>query len=263
MKSKIIPTFFLTAALTGLSVLSAWSADSQSDLSASDIVKQTLAKYASLTSYSDEGATVSTLGKTIAKSYIFTVKLARTNLYQVVWRQGSEISGAAWSAGNGDFLWMGKGFELKKCKDRETTLASATGISGGVAANLPGTFFDMNWGGLLHAYQSVFIRTPDDKVGEVDCFVLTHEAAGRANTVWIGKQDFLIHQIETDTSAKAVRAALEVQAQKNPQIRAMLDAPNTQLSQDVKSIETHRNIVINPTLSQANLDFQLPAGSTP
>jgi|SRR5882724_4004202 len=256
MKANIFPALCLAFALTGTGILSARADDVPAGPSAADIVKQSLAKYESLTSYSDEGVTVSTLGKTIAKSYLFTVKLARTNLYQVVWRQAGEIRGAAWSAGNGDFLWMGKGFELKKCKDRETAIASATGVSGGVAANLPGTFFGMNWGSLLRVHQADFVRAPDDKVGEVDCFVLTHDANGRVNTVWIGKTDFLIHQIENDTSGKAVREALEAQAKSNPQIRAMLDAADPQLSQDVKSIETHRNIVINPPLKPAELDFQ-------
>jgi len=259
VKAKILPAVYLALALTSIPSLSARADDSPT---AGDIVKQSLAKYASLTSYSDEGATISTLGKTIAKSYIFTLKLARTNLYQVVWRQAGEISGAVWSAGNGDFLWMGKGFELQKCKDRETAIASATGISGGVAANLPGTFFSMSWGGLLRAHQADFVRAADDKVGEADCFVLTHEADGRTNMVWIGKQDFLIHQIENDTSGKAVRQALEAQAQKNPQIRAMLDSSDPQVSQDVKTIETHRNIVINPPLKPADFDFQLPANMT-
>ena len=259
MKVKILLIFCLALTLAA-ATLPTLAADDPAG-PAADIVKQSLAKYASLTSYSDEGATVSTLGKTIAKSYLFTLKLARTNLYQVVWRQAGEISGATWSAGNGDFLWMGTGFELKKCKDRENALARATGVSGGVAANLPGTFFNMSWGGLLRAHQADFTRAPDDKVNDVDCFVLTHEANGRTNTVWIGKQDFLIHQIETDTSAKVVRAALEAQAQKNPEIRALLDSNDPQVSEDVKSIETHRNIVINPPLQPANLDFQLPAGA--
>ncbi|MDR3460180.1 MAG: hypothetical protein P4N60_22360 [Verrucomicrobiae bacterium] len=259
MKAKIFYTLSLALALTALATLPARAADEPAGPSAADIVKQSLAKYASLTSYSDEGVTVSTLGPTIAKSHIFTLKLGRTNLYQVVWRQAGEISGAAWSAGTGDYLWMGRGFDLQKCKDRETALASATGVSGGVAANLPGAFFNLSWGGLLRAHQTDFTRAPDDKVGEVDCFVLTHAADGRANTVWIGKQDWLIHQIENDTSSKAVRAALEAQAAKNPQIRAMLDSSDPQVSQDVKTIETHRNIVINPPLTPGNLDFQLPA----
>lgn len=260
MKAKTFPALCLAFTLA-TATLPVRAADDPATPSAADIVKQSLAKYASLTSYSDEGATVSTLGKTIAKSYLFTLKLARTNLYQIVWRQAGDISGATWSAGNGDFLWLGRGFELKKCKDRETALASATGISGGVAANLAGTFFNMGWGGLLRAHQADFTRAPDDKVSDVDCFVLTHEANGRANTVWIGKQDFLIRQIETDTGAKVVRAALEAQAKNNPQIRALLDSNDPQVSEDVKSVETHRNLVINPPLQPANLDFQLPAGA--
>ncbi|HEV2693983.1 MAG TPA: hypothetical protein VG347_13900, partial [Verrucomicrobiae bacterium] len=239
MKTKILLSLvcFVAAFVT----LPARSADASTNAptgpGAAEIAKQSSAKYASLTSYSDEGVTISTLGKTIAKSYLFTLKLARTDLYQIVWRQGDEIKGAAWSAGNGDSLWMGNGFEPKQFKNKDQTLAAATGISGGVAGNLPGTFFNMNWGGLLRTHQADFIRAPDDKVGDVDCFVLTYAAGGHANTVWIGQQDYLIHQVENDTSGKVVRAALEAQADKNPQIRALLNSGDPQLSQDVKSVE--------------------------
>jgi hypothetical protein len=261
MKAKII--LYVACGFAALATLPVRSADASTNIqagpSATDIAKQSAAKYASLTSYSDEGVTISTLGKTIAKSYLFTLKLARTNLYQIFWRQGDEIKGSAWSAGGGDFVWLGNGFEPRKFKDRDQALAGATAVSGGVAGNLPGTFFTTAWGGPLRIHQADFIRAPDDKVGDVDCFVLTHEASGHVNTVWIGKQDFFIHQVENDTSAKAVRAALEAQADKNPQIRALLDSGDPQISQDVKSIETHRNIVANLPLKPADFDYQVNA----
>jgi outer membrane lipoprotein-sorting protein len=259
MNVKIISSVCLTLALTAAG-LTARAADGPA---AADIVKQSLAKYASLTSYSDEGVAVATLGTTIASSYTFTLKLARTNLYQVVWRlpDGEETpKGVVWSAGEGNFVWMGKGFAPVKYKDRETAIASATGISGGVAASVPATFFNLPWGGLLRAHQADFTRAADDKVGDVDCFVLTNSADGRSIAVWIGKQDQLIHQVENDTSGKAVRAMLEAQAQKNLQIRAMLDASSDQVVQDVKSVETHRNIVVDPKLTEDDFHFQAGAG---
>ena len=259
MNARIFSALCLTLTLSGAASLTGRAADSPTGPTAADIVKLSLVKYASLTSYSDEGVTVATLGTTIASSYTFTIKLARTNLYQVVWRLPDEVyttKGVVWSAGDGNFLWMGKGSQPQKYRDREMAIASATGISGGAAASVPATFFNMPWGGLLRAHQTDFTRTADDKVGDVDCYVLTYSAKGRGTTVWIGKQDQLMHQIENDTSGKVVRAALEAQAQKNPQIRAMLDASGDQIAQDVKSIETHRNIVLNPGLTVEDFHFQ-------
>jgi len=266
MKSKSLHVFCVLALFTaGLSTMVP-AADNPASLSAADIIKQARAKYASLNSYSDEGTAVSTLGATTAASYNFTVKLARTNLYQVVWRKSDDLfmpKGVVWSAGSGDFLWMGKGFKPQQQKDMELALASATGISGGVAANIPGTFFNARWGGQLGATTAAAIRGADTKIGEVDCYVLTHNEAGRTNILWIGKQDFLIHQVENDTSGATLRAMMEEQAKKNPQIRAMLDASGSQLSHDVISIETHQNIVINPPLNRADFDFQVPAAPKP
>lgn len=266
MKMKLLQIFSLSVVLVNGAGRWLFAADGPADLSVADIVKQAQAKYASLTSYSDEGKSVAMLGARIASSYTFTVKLARTNLYQVGWWQEGEMfipKGMVWSAGNGDFLWMGKNFKPQKYTEKELALAGATGISGGAAASVPGTFFKMNWGNQLTAVTSQAVRKADEKIGDVDCYVLSHDLGGRTNILWIGKQDLLIHQVENDTSAAKMKAMLEAQAQKNPQIRAMLDTTGAQLLQESKSIETHQNIVINPTLTSTDFDFHVPAGSKP
>jgi len=264
---KVRSTTILTAILAGtlitMTSMPALAADKPTDLSAADIIKQAAQKYANLTSYSDEGATAATLGKITAASYTFTIKLARTNRYQICWWEPDNIyipKGVVWSADDGNHLWMGGDFTPRKCADREMALASATGISGGVAASIPGTFFKMNWGNQLGASTAAAKRQADEKVGDIDCFVLSHGEGGRTNTLWIGKSDFLIHQIENDTSAALLKKTLEDQAKTNPQLRSVLDSSGTQMFQDSKSIEIHRNIKLNPSLTAKDFDFHVPAG---
>src|SRR5476651_2259292 len=179
------------------------SSDGTGDnLQTSEIFKKAQDTYAALTSYSDEGKTVATLnGTTITTT--FKIRLARPNLYQIEWEQEqtSESSfsttktktQAVWSAGDGDFLEMlGRG--AQKLKDKETALSGATGISGNAAASIPGTFFKMNWGNQLGRPVAGEKPQADEKMGAVDCYVFTDELKkGITRTLWIGKQDFLIH----------------------------------------------------------------------
>ena len=125
----------------GTTALVLWSRLAGNNLPQGEIIKRTQEKYALLKSYSDEGRTVATLnGTTITTT--FTIRLARPNLYQSTGRsrclQAMPKKGAVWSAGEGDFLRMGSG--AKKQASQELALASATGISGGATATVPGTF---------------------------------------------------------------------------------------------------------------------------
>ena len=267
MKIKSLLTLIAaTLAIAGATNVARAEA-SPADLSAADILKQAQAKYASLTSYSDDGTTTATIGALTANNYTFTINLARTNLYQIVWRQADEVyipKGVVWSAGTGNFLWMGKGFTPRKSTDREMALASATGISGGAAASVPGTFFNLNWGNQLGgATIANAQRQADEKLGDVDCYVLTHGKEGRTNTLWIGKTDLLIHQIENDTSAAFMKSMLEEQAKKSPQIRAMLETSGKDMFKDSRSVETHQNIRLNPPLTPADFDFKAPVDAKP
>ena len=266
MKTKSVLTLIAAALLIGGPTGLARAGDTPADLSVADILNHAQAKYASLTSYSDDGTTVATLGSITASSYTFTINLARTNLYQIVWRQTDEFylpKGVVWSAGDGNFLWMGKGFTRRKLADREMALASATGISGGAAASIPGTFFKMKWINELGAGSADSQRKADDKLGGVDCYVLTHSKEGRTNILWIGKSDWLIHQVENDTSAAFMKTMMEEQAKKYPQIRAMLEASGAQIIQESRAVETHQNIRLNPPLTKTDFDFKVPAAAKP
>ena len=220
-----------------------------------DIIKRAQAKYASLTNYSDEGRSIATGdGTTITTS--FTIRLAQTNLYRIEWQQNRESSfstiktkaQAVWSAGEGDFLELGSG--AIRQVGLEMALAGATGISGGAADTIPGIFFKLNWGNQFGDSVSSEKQQTDEKVGDVDCYVFTSDSKGPTRTLWIGRQDFLIHQVRTVTSAEAMKTVLAEAAKRNPEMSALLHRFEPQ---DITSTETHGNIVVNQQFS--NEDF--------
>jgi RNA polymerase sigma factor (sigma-70 family) len=222
------------------------------DLPSSEIFKRAQEKYASLTNYSDEGKTVATLnGMTLTTT--FTIRLARPNFYRIDWEQPVHSSytnkGVVWSAGEGDFMVMGDR-DAQKQTSRESALGGATGISGGAAATIPGTFFKMNWGNQLGGPVANEKRQADEKVGGVDCYVFTSELKkGVTRTLWIGKQDFLIHQVRNVTSTEAMKAVLAEAAKRNPGMPARLQQIESLV---ITSTETHENIVVNQKFSPAD-----------
>lgn len=256
MKLKLAIGAGAVVLLAGSTAMVAFSDGEHADTpSTAEIFKNARDTYASLTSYSDEGQSVSTLnGTTITTT--FTIKLARPSLYRIEWQQKDASSfgitttkrEAVWSAGDGDFLDMGHGAE--KERNREMALSGATGISGGAAATIPGTFFRMNWGNELGGSTAKEKRQPDENVGGVDCYVFTEELKkGVTRTLWIGKQDFLIHQIRNVMSAEAMKAVLADALKRSPQIAGRIKM--TEPTENI-SIQTHSNIVLNAKLSPSD-----------
>ena len=224
----------------------------ETSLSPAEIFGKAREAYAALTSYTDKGTTVASLnGLTITTT--FTIKLARPNLYRIEWVQTNDSAYATtttkpqsvWSAGDGDFLDMlGQG--PKKQTNQETALSGATGISGGAAATIPSAFFKTQWGNQLGGAELNDKQQADEKVGDVDCYVFSHTLKGRTSMIWIGKQDFLIHQVRTLTTAAAMKATMDEAAKVNPSVAAHMPAF---VPHDITSTETHTDIVVNPKLN--------------
>jgi len=225
-------------------------ANSLRGLTVQEIVKHSQQAYAALTSYSDEGKTVATVGNTVLTN-VFSIKLARPNLYRIQWDQDMHFyaqTGLVWSAGNGNFLEMSARKGVETNSTMEDALSSATGISSGAAGSIPGTFFDSHWGNKLGASLLSAKQMPNEAIGGVDCYVLTHsKKAGNSETIWIGKQDFLIRQIENEMSAATLNATLEAQAKKHPEMHLPTTANG-----NVRSVETHTNVVVNQKFSAAD-----------
>jgi RNA polymerase sigma factor (sigma-70 family) len=261
------------------------------------IIKKSQAAYAALSSYSDSGKISAEVGnQTIPTT--FNIRLQRPNLYRIEWTQTTAFftnGGTVWSAGNGDFLVMKHGqynAQPEKCRDMQTALADATGISGQASSTIPGTFFNQNWGNVLklNPAKSTLQKLKDETVDDVDCFVLSTiiDAANLPNkgklpnnagnvgktttTFWIGKQDYLIHQAQTIVEG----ASITLPQLSDSQIKAMVERQNkpatpeavaamrTQLqtvtkqaqsaigSGKIVSTQTHENISVNQKFSLAD-----------
>jgi outer membrane lipoprotein-sorting protein len=223
----------------------------QAALTPGEIFEKAREAYAALTSYSDQGTVIATLnGLTITTT--FKIKLARPNLYRIDWLQTNDSPfsipakpQSVWSDGTGDFLDMlGQG--PQKQASQEMALGGATGISGGAAATIPSEFFKTNWGDRLGAATRNDKQQPDEKIGDTDCYVFSGSIKGNTSTIWIGKQDFLIRQVRTLTSAAAMKAVIDEAAKVDPGAAAHIPAIPPH---DLTSTETHTNLVLNPKLA--------------
>ena len=221
--------------LAGGAVTVAVSQTGGSDkLTPQEIAKQSQDAYAALSSYSDTG-TVVTEGFGQTATTTFNIRLQRPNLYRIDWTAsaGSYTSkGIAWSDGGGDYFVKGKvnmngateqqqDAKPEKMNDMQQVFAAAMGVSSS-AASIPATFYKQNFGDVLAVAalgRSELKKESDEKVGGEDCHVFSSviDPAKLSNqgqlpnnmgkfgtttsTLWIGKQDHLIHQIRTVTEA--------------------------------------------------------------
>jgi len=84
-------------------------------------------------------------------------------------------------------------------------------------------------------------RQADGPVGKVDCYVVTRVMLLQRKTFWIGKQDWLIHQIQTVTG---VDVPVLPEGKLNWQTKVSFHR--------VVFTETHRNILVNQPLKQSD-----------
>ena len=174
-----------------------------------------------------------------------------------------------------------------------SALSAATGISGQASATVPGTFFKQNWGDVLKTSASrrtQFAKQKDESIGGVDCYVLSSsidptnlpnqgklpdnggKVGKTTTTLWIGKQDYLVHQTQTEIEGASIAlprmsdAAIKamVEGQKKPvtpetmaAMRTQLDTANAQALKMMASgkfvfTQTHENIVVNQKLLPAD-----------
>jgi len=233
-------------------------------LSPAQIVKKVQETYASLTSYSDEGLVVTAMdGSSTITFTIFTTRLARTNFYLIEWNQSGGSSGytrntsaqGVWSSGAGDFLQAACG--VQRYASREFALARAAAFSGGATATIPRMFFNRPGGDRQEQLDDWALseqRRADRKVGNMSCYILTRESQGQTNTLWIGKQDFLIHQIRTAISTEAIQAAAASGSMGPELIPALHGFTPT---------ETHINIVLNRKFSRSDFIPSFPLFYSP
>jgi tRNA A-37 threonylcarbamoyl transferase component Bud32 len=182
-----------------------------------NLLRQVSEKYGRLSSFSASGRVVTSVagetgGTTVALGNTFSLNLARPDFYRLTWTNsarelGGAMDGAVWSAGDGHKqLLAGR---VAGFLNRETALATATGVSGGVAGTVPGLFFKDERGGLPEHITNATVQ-PEESIGAELCHVISGDAPGRKVTVWISKKDLLLRQFRSvntpDDSLAAARA---------------------------------------------------------
>ncbi len=228
------------------------------DLSTAQIFKKVQETYASLTSYSDEGRVVTVMDGDPTVTFIaFTTRLARPDYYRIEWKRTDESSyyvrntsaQVVWSSGAGDFLQAECGVQPQG--NHKLALAHAAAFSGGATATIPRIFFPQQGDGeeQLDDLALSEKRQADGKVGNISCYVFTRESQGQTNTLWIGRQDFLIHQVWTVISTEAIRAGA-AGVSLGPELIPTLYG--------FTSTETHTNIVLNQQFSRSDFIPSIP-----
>ncbi len=220
-------------------------------------------EYASLSSYSDEG-TITTAEGGSEHVFPFHTKLARPNFYQIECKRDFEVGekmAVYWCAGQGDFYDEGAGIKsvskqagqipagLSK-RDLDIYLRRLNFHFAGDFGRIPRLFFDdyplrddTLTGPILNEK-----RMADEKIGDADCYVFADKECG-TRTLWIGKQDFLIHQVRLVATAEDAKASVAQIAQNYPFFPSLERQMNTGPTNET---ETHLHIIINAQFTKAD-----------
>lgn len=262
---------------------------SANKLTVQRIAKQAQDAYAALSSYSDNG-TIIVEGGGADKKTTFNIRLQRPNLYRVDWLSTGGLftaGGVIWSEGKGNFLVSGPIARMQndppqKMNDMQQAFAMAMGVSSS-AATIPATFYRQNYGDVLRVPalgRSTLTKEPDEKVGAVDCSVISSRLGSielpdnqgnsgiSTTTLWIGKQDHLIHQTRLIVEGESVRLPEQsddsiksiLERQDKPATPEAIAAWRTQMDAMMKNAqgakyvftETHENIVVNQQFSPSD-----------
>lgn len=223
---------------------------STSSVAVAEIAKKAQGKYAALTSYSDTGKIIADRDGNQSTT-TFSIRLGRPNYYRVEWEQGAS-KGAAWSAGEGDFMLNAA--KTVRMANANMALGVAAGVSGGATTGVPEMFLKGSYDVLnILARSKDVSRLKDEEAGGVDCYVLTCAMPAPAQalktvkigagtiTLWIGKEDYLIHQQRQSMNGLKKEAT--------PQTPAVTIKKFT-------TTQTHENIVIDEPVTKA--DFAYP-----
>jgi outer membrane lipoprotein-sorting protein len=247
------------------------------------LLRDVLATYASLQSYSATGEVVSGVttdgssailpaGQSQEIHSTFTIKVARPQMYKIVWEQKTgqkdfsfSSKGAVWSDGESRFVSIAG--QTMQPSDTETAIAMATGVSGGAANTIPSIFFSLSSNGIT-AVSNVAVLAGGELVDGEDCYVVKAHAGSMDRSFWISKASKLILQEMTVSSGSTdapeltesdLRKVLELMGQKatDDAVRTLRDqlANTQQIMKSVKSsfrIERHREIKTNAPMLPAD-----------
>ena len=201
----------------------------------------------------------------------FSVRLAKPDLYRIEWSQMVTESytqkGAAWSSGQGDFLLLA-GKKQTITGGMDMALASATGVSGGVASTLPPVFFQRQTN-QFHSLGNLSLL-PEEKIGDDLCYVVSGELSGQKLIFWITK-DYSLKQKRMvlggemkipEMSDEDVKKALSMTGQETTpeaiaRMKTMMKSMQAMSSKMKGSItEKYETFEANPSTAKESFDYE-------
>ena len=270
------------AALSADRDLQMVNAGTQSDPAAAKLFRNVMAKYLSLTNYSDTGIAVSAGGLTNT----FKTLLGRPNHYLVEWDQQTlpefSFHGAVWSVGNGDFFFneIPNGTTTYwRMKDAYTAQVEAMGFSGSAPYHIPSLFAGRMPTGVV-------TEDGDEQIGSVACLKLVNTLKDRQWKIWVGKDDLMVRKPEEQyftkpagktTSDEISDETLKVALNKmgkpaTPESIAQLrresqkvksSATEKSAKAGLHNLEFHENILVNRLVPKENFSPKIPTGIKP
>jgi RNA polymerase sigma factor (sigma-70 family) len=222
----------------------------EDDLTPTNLIAKVARAYAALTSYRDTGSTVHRYGDE-EWTDTFTMRLARTNYYRIEHITAAHPFSQTyryWSDGETNFS------ESTVTSLRLTLERTFSNFSCG-GSTVPAVFFKEVWGNELMNLEITYgsnlclVRLPDEKIGGVDCYVLSRTNSVDDLTMWVGKEDFLIRRGRKFSSPEQLTASSKMALEHVKNAPAVNQQYMESLKQEAKyeitAIETHENIVIN------------------
>jgi outer membrane lipoprotein-sorting protein len=191
------------------------------DAVAAEFMKEVVATYRALSTYSDKGTSIVRLGRVDSTYTIeFETLFKRPDKLRFAWTQrnnhtpGYKQSAVIWSDGATAWaLASFRGNKPEQKKNLDAAVAAATGASWGTANKIPRLLSDEVGGLRLDEIKGSRVSGPDTADG-VECVVIVgYLAIGTEREterrVWIGREDHLIRRIEerwkTGTTVEARR----------------------------------------------------------
>jgi len=301
-KAKFALALGATSLLAGGAITVALTSSPPDQISAPDILRKAHEHYRSLSTYSVSGKiSLEMNDQRIVNN--FSLPLARPDRYLIQWKRapGSPPlprsalrfanQGIVWSAGDLNFLLVNN-LRYYQSADTYVALGSAIHSAGAFPVASAIAFFGWDWHGFggmdgaspIRSFafsgpsppESHFARMKDDKVADIRCYVVTAKEPGATITLWIGKQDLLIHQSRVFKSALKMpplddKAIGQMLASRNipvsPQSIALAKPMiNQQIEQFFKSpltvTETDEVMAADSAFSQNDFTTEVPAGLT-
>lgn len=202
LKLKSMAGTGLALLLAGGAVAAAFtSAGGDGALTAREIATQVQEAYAALSSYTDTGTVTSEAGG-VATETSFGIWMQRPGSCFVNWTQ---TTNGRYTSRGSVYSNLGKNLVVLatagkrstygplKARDRQEALAMSAPASALASATIPAMFFQPDKSEMLGVHAALK-RDRDEKIGRVDCHVITSEWPEGKITLWIGKRDHLIHQ---------------------------------------------------------------------